>query len=175
MVPTGVAQPVPPNPMVPRVNADTLRPVRPSCRYCMSSSPLCGTKVPRPAFTRATPLVHRIRGYTRPMRLLAAVVLLGSLVTPGAPGAPGAPAVPAAPGAPGTDQQYLPADKAGLITAHSAASKVWATVQREGGLGEIFYPTIGGPAARALRFVVADHHGHAWLASGAATSLVDSR
>ena len=92
------------------------------------------------------------------MRLLAAVVTL-SLV---------------APGAPGVDQQYLPADKAGLITAHSATGKVWATVQREGGLGEIFYPTIGGPAARALRFVVADHHGHAWLASGASTELVDS-
>ena len=93
------------------------------------------------------------------MRLLAAVVLLGSVV---------------APGAPGLDQQYLPADKAGLITSHSATSKVWATVQREGGLGEIFYPTIGGPAARALRFVVADHHGHAWLATGASTDLADS-
>ena len=92
------------------------------------------------------------------MRLLAAVVTL-SLV---------------APGAPGVDQQFLPADKAGLITAHSATGKVWATVQREGGLGEIFYPTVGGPAARALRFVVADHHGHAWLASGASTELVDS-
>jgi glucoamylase len=87
------------------------------------------------------------------MRLLAAVVT-ASLV---------------APGAPGVDQQYLPADKAGLITAHSATSKVWATVQREGGLGEIFYPTIGGPAARALRFVVADHHGHAWVAAHART------
>ena len=64
------------------------------------------------------------------MRLLAAVLTI-SLATP------------AAPGAPGVDQQYLPADKAGLITSHSATSKVWATVQREGGLGEIYYPTIG--------------------------------
>ena len=80
-----------------------------------------------------------------------------------------------APGAPGTDEQYLPADKAGLITSHSATSKVWATVQREGGLGEIYYPTIGGPSARALRFVVADHHGHAWLARASATQLTDSR
>jgi glucoamylase len=93
------------------------------------------------------------------MRLLAAVLAAGSLV---------------APGAPGIDQQYLPADKAGLITSHSATSKVWATVQREGGLGEIYYPTIGGPSARALQFVVADHHGHAWVASAAATELVDS-
>ncbi|WP_307834456.1 glycoside hydrolase family 15 protein [Paractinoplanes lichenicola] len=59
-----------------------------------------------------------------------------------------------APGAPGVDQQYLPASKAGLVTSRTAVSKVWATVQRQGGLGEIFYPTIGGPSARALSFVV---------------------
>jgi glucoamylase len=70
-----------------------------------------------------------------------------------------------APGAPGADEQYLPADKAGLITSRSTASNVWATVQAEGGLGEIFYPTLGGPSARALRFVVADRHGHAVLAT----------
>ncbi|MCU7727014.1 glycoside hydrolase family 15 protein [Actinoplanes sp. KI2] len=93
------------------------------------------------------------------MRLLAVLLTAGSLV---------------APGAPGVDQQYLPADKAGLVTSHSATSRVWATVQRDGGLGEIFYPTIDAPSARALRFVVADRHGHAWLASGAATALVDS-
>ncbi|GID29577.1 glycoside hydrolase family 15 protein [Paractinoplanes brasiliensis] len=60
----------------------------------------------------------------------------------------------AAPGAPGVDQQYLPASKSGLLTSRTAASKVWATVQRQGGLGEVFYPTIGGPSARALAFVV---------------------
>ncbi|WP_433307084.1 glycoside hydrolase family 15 protein [Actinoplanes sp. CA-030573] len=69
-----------------------------------------------------------------------------------------------APGAPGSDEQYLPADKAGLVTSHTTTSHVWATVQKEGGLGEIFYPTIGGPSARALRFVIADGHGHAVLA-----------
>jgi glucoamylase len=73
----------------------------------------------------------------------------------------------AAPGAPGLDEQYLPADKSGLVTSHTTSSHVWATVQKEGGLGEIFYPTIGGPSARALRFVVADRHGHAVLASTA--------
>ncbi|GAB7046777.1 glycoside hydrolase family 15 protein [Catenuloplanes indicus] len=59
-----------------------------------------------------------------------------------------------APGAPGVDQQYLPADKSGLLTSRTPQSLVWATVQREGGLGEIFYPTIGGPSARSLTFAV---------------------
>ncbi|MFF5077083.1 glycoside hydrolase family 15 protein [Actinoplanes sp. NPDC000266] len=64
----------------------------------------------------------------------------------------------AAPGAPGIDEQYLPADKSGLLTSRTTESRVWATVQKEGGLGEIFYPTIGGPSARALTFAVADGH-----------------
>jgi glucoamylase len=71
--------------------------------------------------------------------------------------APAAPVTGAAPGAPGVDQQYLPADKSGLLTSHTRESRVWATVQREGGLGEIFYPTIGGPSARSLTFVVTSH------------------
>ncbi|MDR7276909.1 glycoside hydrolase family 15 protein [Catenuloplanes atrovinosus] len=66
---------------------------------------------------------------------------------------------PAAPGAPGVDEQYLPADKSGLVTSRTRESPVWATVQREGGLGEIFYPTIGGPSARALAFTVTGRHG----------------
>ncbi|MEV4347593.1 glycoside hydrolase family 15 protein [Actinoplanes sp. NPDC049596] len=65
----------------------------------------------------------------------------------------------AAPGAPGIDEQYLPADKSGLLTSRTTESRVWATVQKEGGLGEIFYPTIGGPSARALSFVVTDGRG----------------
>jgi glucoamylase len=69
-----------------------------------------------------------------------------------------APVAPAAPGAPGVDEQYLPADKSGLLTSRTPQSRVWATVQREGGLGEVFYPTIGGPSARALTFVVTDGH-----------------
>ncbi|MGW4944990.1 glycoside hydrolase family 15 protein [Actinoplanes sp. NPDC004185] len=75
--------------------------------------------------------------------------------------APVAPATGAAPGAPGVDQQYLPADKSGLLTSRTRESKVWATVQREGGLGEIFYPTIGGPSARSLTFVVTARGGPA--------------
>src|SRR5918998_5926632 len=34
-LPTGLAQPVPPNPIVPRVTVDTFRPDRPSCLYSM--------------------------------------------------------------------------------------------------------------------------------------------
>jgi glucoamylase len=82
-----------------------------------------------------------------------------------------------APGAPGIDQQYLPADKAGLVTSHTTASTVWATVQKEGGLGEIYYPTIDGPSARALQFVIAGR-GHAVRAGAAATvrtELTDER
>jgi glucoamylase len=83
-----------------------------------------------------------------------------------------------APGAPGVDQQYLPADKSGLVTSHTTRSPVWATVQKEGGLGEIFYPSIDANSARALQFVVADGHGHAVLANDAATvrtELTDGR
>jgi glucoamylase len=73
--------------------------------------------------------------------------------------APAASVTGAAPGAPGIDQQYLPADKSGLLTSRTRESRVWATVQREGGLGEIFYPTIGGPSARSLTFAVTSHGG----------------
>jgi glucoamylase len=71
------------------------------------------------------------------------------------------PATGPAPGAPGADEQFLPADKSGFGTATALASKVWLTVQKEGGLGEIFYPDLSSPGARALEFVVADGRGHA--------------
>src|SRR5689334_9807249 len=82
----------------------------------------------------------------------------------------------AAPGAPGLAENFLPADKSGLATSTSVASTVWLTVQREGGLGEIYYPDLGTPSARSLQFVVADRHGHAVPAQDAArvdTTLVD--
>jgi len=84
-----------------------------------------------------------------------------------------APAV-AAPGAPGADQQYLPADKSGFVTSRTTASKVWATVQREGGLGEVFYPTLGSPSVRALQFVVADGR-RAEVARAVSTVTTDPR
>ncbi|HST83966.1 MAG TPA: glycoside hydrolase family 15 protein [Kineosporiaceae bacterium] len=83
-----------------------------------------------------------------------------------------------APGAPGTDAGFLPATKSGFGTAHNRTSKVWFTVQKDGGLGEIFYPNLSSPAARALQFVVADRNGGAVRASQAAevrTSLSDQR
>jgi glucoamylase len=81
-----------------------------------------------------------------------------------------------APGAPGIDEQYLPATKSGVGTSTTTASPVWLTVQKTGGLGEVFYPTADAPAARTTQFVVADRHGGAVRAEQAAdvrTTLVD--
>jgi glucoamylase len=89
-----------------------------------------------------------------------------------------APGTGVAPGAPGVDEQYLPADKSGFGTATTAASVVWFTVQKEGGLGELYYPSIDSPSARALQFVVADRRGHAVRAGDAGevrTTLTDQR
>jgi glucoamylase len=84
-----------------------------------------------------------------------------------------------APGAPGIDEGFLPADKAGFATAANTTSKVWLTVQKEGGLGEIFYPDLSTPGGRALQFVVADRTaGTAVAANDAAdvtTTQVDDR
>ncbi|WP_067499407.1 glycoside hydrolase family 15 protein [Actinoplanes sp. TFC3] len=103
----------------------------------------------------------------------------GLLLLPAAPApARTTPAGPDAPGAPGVDEQYLPADKSGFGTSATTASPVWFTVQKQGGLGEIFYPTVGSPAVRTLDFVVADHKGHAVQAKDAATvrtQLTDER
>src|SRR3954454_7087452 len=89
-----------------------------------------------------------------------------------------APANGAAPGAPGAVEQALPADKSGFGTSTTRASKVWFTVQKEGGLGELFAPTIDAPSARALDFVVADQRGHAVRVRDAdhvTTMLTDAR
>jgi glucoamylase len=89
-----------------------------------------------------------------------------------------APATGAAPGAPGAVEQALPADKSGFGTSTTRTSKVWFTVQKEGGLGELFAPTIDAPSARALDFVVVDRRGHAVRASDAdrvTTTLIDHR
>jgi glucoamylase len=91
--------------------------------------------------------------------------------------APAAVAQGPAPGAPGTDEQYLPADKSGLGTSATRASRVWFTVQKEGGLGEVYFPTADAPSARALQFVVGDR-GRAVPANDAGrvrTTLVDAR
>lgn len=85
----------------------------------------------------------------------------------------------AAPGAPGTDEQYLPADKSGFGTSTTTASKVWLTVQQHGGLGEIYYPRIDSPGARAMQFVIADRGAHSAVRAGdtadVQTVLTDGR
>jgi glucoamylase len=106
--------------------------------------------------------------YRRIGRVLA-VALLG--LTPLTPAREALADSPASAAAPVPDQQYLPADKTGLLTSAGTASKVWATVQRSGGLGEIFYPDLGTPSARALSFV---DTGPAAPAGPAATSAAAS-
>lgn len=86
-----------------------------------------------------------------PARLLGAS-LTGALAI----ALPGGAAAAPAPGGPGKDEGYLGSDKAGVVTSATTESKVWATVQKEGGLGEAYYPGLGTPASRALRLVVRD-------------------
>ena len=98
--------------------------------------------------------------------MLAGAVGAVLAVTAAAPASPAGtagqvPATGPAPGAPGVDEQYLPADKSGVGTSATPASTVWLTVQKDGGLGEIYYPDLGTPGARALGFVVADRRGGA--------------
>ncbi|WP_433831731.1 glycoside hydrolase family 15 protein [Actinoplanes sp. CA-015351] len=80
-----------------------------------------------------------------------------------------------APGAPGKDQQYLPADKTGLLTSANTRSKVWVTLARGGGGSEIFYPDLGTPSARALQFAVAASSGPAVRTPEPVTEMVGDR
>ena len=66
-----------------------------------------------------------------------------------------------APGAPGNAADFLPSDKAGFGTSTTRGSHVWFTLQPGGGTGEIYYPTLGSPAARRLGFVVTGPNGYA--------------
>ncbi|WP_305785405.1 glycoside hydrolase family 15 protein [Symbioplanes lichenis] len=106
------------------------------------------------------------------VQLLSAGVLTLALA-----GVPAAGSVQQAPGAPGVDEQYLPADKSGIGTSHTLASKVWFTVQKEGGLGEIYFPTADAPSARTLDFVVSDGRTAARAATAAdvRTTITDER
>jgi glucoamylase len=97
-------------------------------------------------------------------RLLAAGIAgVLSMLAPAAANA-AQPSSGPAPGGPGTDARFLGSDKSGLVTSTTTDSKVWATVQKEGGLGEVYFPDLATPSSRALRFVVADQ------ASGSASS-----
>src|SRR6476661_3231577 len=107
--------------------------------------------------------------------LVPGAVALATALVLAAPAA-AATATGPAPGAPGTAAAYLPADKSGVGTSASTPSRTWLTVQKEGGLGELFYPDLSTPSARSLRFLVADTSGHsaAWAAQPT-TTLTDSR
>jgi glucoamylase len=116
-----------------------------------------------------TPVARRLAALT--------VLVVGpALLAPASPAEAGRPAshhpggtrVVAAPGAPGTREGLLPADKSGFGTSATLASRVWFTQQRSGGLGELFYPDLGTPAARSLRFLVEDGPGQVVRAADAA-------
>jgi glucoamylase len=61
-----------------------------------------------------------------------------------------------APGRPGAPASWTPANKAGFGTARGEASKVWFTLGSTGELTEVYYPTVGTPSVRELRFAVSD-------------------
>ena len=87
----------------------------------------------------------------------------------------GTPAAP--PGGPGQQATWASADKHGFGTARDQHSPVWFTLGR-GGLTEVYYPDLGTPSARDLRFVVTDGRTFAELDGEAAdqrTSLADPR
>jgi glucoamylase len=86
---------------------------------------------------------------SRTVRVLGASLVAALAVATPAVAAP-------APGGPGVDDGYLGADKSGVATSATLDSKVWATVQKEGGLGEVYYPDLATPSSRALRLVVRD-------------------
>lgn len=80
-----------------------------------------------------------------------------------------------APGGPGRDDGYLGSDKTGFVTATGTQSKVWATVQRAGGLGEVYWPDLATPAARSLRLVVRDGRDGSVAVGDVATKQADPR
>jgi glucoamylase len=81
----------------------------------------------------------------------------------------------AAPGAPGADAQFLPSDKSGVVTSTTTTSRTWLTVQKEGGLGEVFFPDLTTPSARALRFVVADRSAHRAIPAADAATVTTTQ
>jgi glucoamylase len=102
------------------------------------------------------------------VRLLAAGIAGALLMAAPAAAAP-------APGGPGTDPGFQGSDKSGVMTSTTDTSKIWATVQKEGGLGEIYYPDLVTPSARALRFVVTDRVSGSASAGAVQTSVLDPR
>ncbi|MDX6530981.1 MAG: glucoamylase [Blastocatellia bacterium] len=63
-----------------------------------------------------------------------------------------------APGAPGHDAHWPTAAKQGFGSANSVRSKVWFTLA-DGGLSEVYYPTLDVPNVQTLQFVFASADG----------------
>jgi glucoamylase len=82
-------------------------------------------------------------GAHRALALAVCLSLLSGCTRARAPGQPGAPAL------------WTPANKEGFGTARSEASHVWYTLG-SGELTEVYYPSLGSPSVRELRFVVSD-------------------
>ena len=98
-----------------------------------------------------------MRDFSRRLRaglVITAVVLATCVATTGTAGIAAA-ATGTAPGAPGGTALWTPGDKQGFGTSTSTASKVWYTLGR-GELSEVYYPDLGTPAVRDLRFAVTD-------------------
>jgi glucoamylase len=93
--------------------------------------------------------------------LLALLALLSGCATPSAPGHPGAPAI------------WTRADKVGFGTARGEVSRVWFTLGSSGELTEVYYPTLGTPSVRDLRFVVSDGRTFTEVETDATTSRVE--
>src|SRR3954451_12733821 len=108
--------------------------------------------------------------FVRPLTAGLAGAVLWAAIASAAPAA-SAPA----PGGPGTDDGYLGSDKSGLVTSTTTDSKVWATVQKEGGLGEVYFPDLAPPSARALRFVVSDSATKTVSAGAVQTRVLDAK
>jgi len=100
--------------------------------------------------------------------LVAGIAGVLVMITPAAAAGP-------APGGPGTDDGYLPSDKSGVVTSTTTDSKVWATVQKEGGLGEVYFHDLATPSARALRFVVSDRATKTVSAGAVQTRVLDAK
>jgi glucoamylase len=120
------------------------------------------TKVEFFQFGRNEAAMHRTRHLTA---AAAAGVLVTAGLTAVATPSTAATETGAAPGRPGQQVAYYGANKGGFGTAHDVRSNVWFTLEPGGGTGEIYYPDLSTPAARALGFVVVDGAGHATRAS----------
>ena len=99
--------------------------------------------------------------------LAATALLVAGLVPLASP----AQASGLAPGAPGDIALWTAGNKSGFGTSTTTASKVWYTLGR-GELSEIYYPDLGTPAVRDLRFVVSDGKTYAGSDRDDATHVV---